>query len=50
MCSPEWTTEKTNVIPNDVKRRFAAGITIFHNAADFDQTKNNSETWIVGDK
>lgn len=50
MCSPEWTTEKENIIPQDVKARFAAGITIFHNTADFDQTKNNSETWIVGDK
>ena len=49
-CDPIFTTASTNkfIKPylEDIKLRFNLGVTVYHNADDFDQVKENLEVWL----
>ena len=52
-CDPDieessWTGSKQFL--DDIKARFKAGVTVFHrvnNSYDFEQDKENFETWLI---
>ena len=52
-CTPKFNDEQTCVYRgyiNDIKARFALGITVYHEhngEYDFNQTKENWETWLI---
>lgn len=49
-CDPIFTTASTNkfIKPylEDIKLRFNLGVTVYHNADDFEQVKENLEVWL----